>query len=158
MSTHITEANLSDPSHAAAVAELIDQYAQTPQGQGRPLDPAVKAGLPAALRKHPTTRVFLAKEGEDYVGIAVCFTGFSTFAAKPLLNIHDIYVRGDQRGKGVGRQLLAAVEQAARESGCCKLTLEVMDANPSARAVYERFGFEVGEEGVSAHRFLSKRL
>ncbi len=155
---HILEADLSRADHAAAVLDLIDQYARTPYGQSRPLDESIRCRLIGELQSHPTARIFLAQSGEAYVGIAVCFGGFSTFAARPLLNIHDIFVRDDQQGRSVGRQLLQAVEQAAIAAGCCKLTLEVMDANPKAMAVYQRCGFDLGTIGGDAHRFMSKRL
>jgi GNAT superfamily N-acetyltransferase len=67
--------------------------------------------------------------------------GFSTFYARPLVNVHDLSVLAAHRGQGVGRQLLAAVEAEAQRLGCCKLTLEVLERNP-ARRLYESCGFE----------------
>jgi ribosomal protein S18 acetylase RimI-like enzyme len=75
------------------------------------------------------------------VGLAVCFRGFSTFAARPLLNIHDFSVLPACRGAGVGRQLLAAIEERARAIGCCRLTLEVQEHNHRARGIYAAAGF-----------------
>lgn len=71
-------------------------------------------------------------------GPLTCFLGFSTFAAKPTVNIHDLAVLPEHRGQGVGTALLAAVERAARERGCAKVTLEVQENNRRARAVYQR--------------------
>ena len=45
-------------------------------------------------------------------------------------------------GRGVGRALLEAAEDWARERGWRKLTLNVFETNGRALAVYERFGFE----------------
>jgi len=80
-------------------------------------------------------------DGDRPVGAAICFIGFSTFAAKLLINIHDFVVLPASRGKGVGRRLLDAVEGKARELGCCKLTLEVMDNNHHALRMYQAAGF-----------------
>ena len=154
----IIEADLEDPSHARAVVALLDGYARSDFGQARPLSESVKAKLIDQLKLHPTTRIFLARRDDDFVGIATCFVGFSTFAARPLLNIHDIYVREDQQGQGLGRRLLEAVEQAAVASDCCKITLEVMDANTKALELYKRFGFKLGQAGDDAHRFMNKPL
>jgi ribosomal protein S18 acetylase RimI-like enzyme len=93
----------------------------------------------------PTAHIFLAYAESRPVGIAVCFRGFSTFAAKQLINIHDLAVLPEFRGQGVGRKLLAAVEQKARELDCCKLTLEVQEHNQHARGLYESFGFAQAE-------------
>ena len=37
--------------------------------------------------------------------------------------------------------MLEKVEEAARERGCCKLTLEVLERNHAAQNAYRRFGF-----------------
>jgi ribosomal protein S18 acetylase RimI-like enzyme len=89
--------------------------------------------------------VFLAYEGDLAIGLAICLVGFSSFRAQPLLNIHDIAVRPAARGRGVGRRLLAAIEQDARELGCCKVTLEVRADNHRAKAAYENAGFRAGQ-------------
>ena len=154
----IIEANLNHVSHDGAIVDLLDGYARTPFGQGQSLAQAVRDRLIGQLKQHPTTIILLAESGDQFVGIAVCFFGFSTFAARPLLNIHDIYVREDHQGCGIGRQLLEAVERAARDQGCCKVTLEVMDANSKASDLYQRCGYELGVIGQDAHRFLSKKL
>ncbi|MFQ5634914.1 MAG: GNAT family N-acetyltransferase, partial [Gammaproteobacteria bacterium] len=82
------------------------------------------------------------------VGAAVCFFGYSTFKARPLRNIHDLAVLPGQRGRGIGKALLAAVEARARDGGCCKLTLEVLDDNLGARRLYASLGFGDGGPGT----------
>jgi ribosomal protein S18 acetylase RimI-like enzyme len=64
------------------------------------------------------------------------------------------------RRKGGGRRLLESVEGKARELGCCKLTLEVMDNNDRALRAYEAAGFVRYslQENDSAAIFLSKPL
>jgi GNAT superfamily N-acetyltransferase len=156
----VVEADLGDPLHQQAVITMIDAYARDPMGDGAPLDPKVKARLVPGLSAHPTTLIFLAFDHEQPVGIAVCFLGFSTFAAKPLVNIHDFAVLATHRGRGVSRQLLDAIEAKARALGCCKLTLEVLENNHRARHVYETFGFaryQLQPEAGGA-LFLSKPL
>jgi len=153
----IIHADLDDPRHAAAIVELIDLYAGSPSGGGRPLSEVVRREMIPGLKQHPSARVILAFEGETAAGVAVCFIGYSTFAARPLVNIHDLAVRPGMRGRGIGSQLLEAVETLARDHDCCKVTLEVRDDNP-ARRLYERFGFDGGTPGSSAHGFWTKRL
>lgn len=154
------EADLSRTEHQDAVLELINAYAMDPMGDGRPLAPDVRSALIPGLRKHPTTVIFLAYQGSEAVGIAVCFVGFSTFKARPLVNIHDLAVLPAHRGQGAGRRLLAAVERKARELGCCRITLEVQENNHRARRVYSAAGFEqsVYQEAAGGALFLSKLL
>lgn len=137
----ITEADLRLPRDADATLALLDAYSRDPMGDGAPLPEDVKAKLIPGLLAHPTTLVLLAWDGDAPVGIATCFLGFSTFKAKPLLNIHDLAVLPERRGEGIGPQLLDAAAAAARARGCCKLTLEVLENNHRARKVYAAAGF-----------------
>jgi ribosomal protein S18 acetylase RimI-like enzyme len=116
--------------------------------------------LVEGLRRHPTTVIFLAFHGEHPAGILVGFVGFSTFMARPLINIHDFYVEPAFRRQGIGRLLLQAVEDKARELGCCKLTLEAQQHNQSALSLYHRFGFEEAQydQGAGVVLFRQKKL
>lgn len=140
-SVSIVEGDLQNTSHARAVVDLIDAYAGDLTGGGNSLSNEVLDRLVPALRRHPTSLVFLAYQGAEPVGIAVCFIGFSTFAAKPLVNVHDLAVVEHCRRQGVGRLLLERVEQKARQLGCSKLTLEVREDNPGAMRLYRSAGF-----------------
>jgi GNAT superfamily N-acetyltransferase len=139
---------------------MVDAYSRDAMGNAKPLDPHVRARLIPGLRKHPMTLIFLAFADERPAGAAVCFLGFSTFVAKPLVNIHDCIVVANYRGKGVGRGLLEAIEEKARALDCCKLTLEVMDKNDRAVRAYRAAGFSPytlqAEAGTAI--FMSKPL
>jgi ribosomal protein S18 acetylase RimI-like enzyme len=156
----VIEADLHDPQHQTAILQLINAYARDPMGNGRDLPAEVHDRLISGLRRHPTTLVFLAFDAATPVGVAVCFVGFSTFAARPLINIHDLAVMPGYRGRGIGRLLLERVEAKGRELGCCKLTLEVREDNRRAQRLYQWFGFgdAPSELGAVRHWFLQKRL
>jgi len=152
-------ADLADAGDAAALVEVLDSYASDPRGGGQPLSADVRSRLAAGLRAHPTSRAWLALEDDTPIGLCVAFVGFSTFQARPLLNVHDLAVVPARRGTGVGRALLTAAQAHARELGCCKLTLEVQDDNTPARHLYDRFGFRevvYGDSGPT--RFLAKPI
>jgi ribosomal protein S18 acetylase RimI-like enzyme len=140
-SPRIILADLGNEVHQRDVVAMTDAYARDPMGNGAPLSAEVKERLIAGLALHASALVFLAYDGDVAVGIATCFVGFSTFHARPLINIHDLAVVAEQRGRGVGRELLAAVEAKARQLGCCKLTLEVLENNVKARRTYEAANF-----------------
>jgi len=139
-SIEIVRADLDRVEHQTAIIEMIDAYSRDPMGDERPLPEDVKQRLIPGLRNHPTTIVFLAFDGARPVGIAMCFLGFSSFYARPLINIHDLSVIRDYRGKGLGRQLLAEVAGHGRQLGCCKLTLETQEYN-TAQHLYRSVGF-----------------
>jgi ribosomal protein S18 acetylase RimI-like enzyme len=156
----VIEADLHDAQHQRAILHLVNAYARDPMGDGRDLPAAVRDRLISGLQQHPTSLVFLAFDEATPVGIAVCFVGFSTFAARPLINIHDLAVIPDYRGRGIGRLLLERVEVKGRDLGCCKLTLEVREDNHRAQQLYRNVGFGdmPAEHGTVPSWFLQKRL
>ncbi|MGJ7563574.1 GNAT family N-acetyltransferase [Variovorax sp. GB1R11] len=131
-----------DAVQAAALVDLLDAYASDPAGGGTPLDAAARQGLPAALAARPQAFSVLAYDGAQPVGLVNCMEGFSTFACKPLVNVHDLAVLASHRGQRVAQKMFALVEQEARRRGACKLTLEVLSGNAPALRAYEREGFE----------------
>jgi hypothetical protein len=137
----IVKADLSNPQHGRALVDLLDNYARDPMGGGKPLSETVKLNLVPALLQRKTIHTFLAFSDGQAVGLANCVEGFSTFACKPLLNIHDIAVAPDHRKQGIATLLLEAAEKLALAQGCCKITLEVLEGNEAAKSVYTRFGF-----------------
>ncbi len=141
MSLHVAAVDLYDPVQAAIWLDLLDHYARDPMGGGEGLSDYARLNLEHTIRQVPGFHGALAWLDGEAVGLIDCFAGFSTFAAKPLLNVHDIVVHASQRGRGVGQALLTWAEQRAGELGCCKLTLEVLSNNVRAMAAYRRAGF-----------------
>ncbi len=156
----VVEADLDRPEHQRDVVAMTAAYAMDAMGNGGPLPDGVLDELIDGLRSLPTTVVFLAYAGDEPIGIATCFVGFSTFRARRLINIHDLSVVPARRGEGVGTQLLAAVEAKARDLDCCKLTLEVQEGNTRARRTYAAAGFvqAVYEPTAGGSLFLAKPL
>ena len=137
----ILQANYSDPFHASAIVQLLDSYAQDPAGGGTALSDFARANLVAELAKRSQAFTILAFDGDAPIGLVNCIEGFSTFACRPLVNVHDVVVIASHRGQRVGERLLAFTEQIAIQRGACKLTLEVLSGNLSANKLYQRIGF-----------------
>lgn len=132
-----------NPEHAAALIALLDHYAQDPMGGGEALPAATCRNLIGEMAVRPTVYSFIAwHETDGAVGLINCVEGFSTFAAKPVCNLHDIAVKAGYRGKNIGQKLIAAAAAKAKQRGCVKLTLEVLSGNEPARLAYLKFGFK----------------
>jgi GNAT superfamily N-acetyltransferase len=152
-------ADYTDPRDAADLVALLDAYARDPMGGGEPLAECVKARLAGDLAANPQAFSLIARLDGQAVGLANCFMGYSTFAAAPLVNIHDLAVLPGHRGAGIGKALLAAVEAEGLKRGAVKITLEVLSGNP-ARHLYAREGYgdyQLDPEAGTA-MFWQKRL
>jgi ribosomal protein S18 acetylase RimI-like enzyme len=60
--------------------------------------------------------------------------------------IADLYVRGDSRGKGVGRMLMKALRDVAIAEGVSRLSWSVHKNNAGALRFYEALGAEYARE------------
>ncbi len=156
----VTLADYDDPADAVAVVALLDEYACDPMGGGEPLRDDVCERLVAGLKATPGAFSVIARVDGVAVGLANCLMGYSTFAAAPLVNIHDMVVTAAQRGKRVGRAMFGVIEAVARERGACKVTLEVLDGNERAKALYASLGYGdyVLDPELGTALFWQKRL
>ena len=156
----IIRADLRNKTQARAFMELMRAYAMDRMGGGRDLPDYAKANLAPALSDRDDVHVVLAYVDSEAAGLVTCIEGFSTFACKPLLNIHDAVVKPEFRGRGIARMLFREVEAIAREQGCCKLTLEVLEGNTVAMAAYSSLGFSAYQldPGLGKALFWEKKL
>jgi ribosomal protein S18 acetylase RimI-like enzyme len=85
------------------------------------------------------TAVLLAGAGPD--GLAVL--RFRRSLSTPGLECYvaELYVVPDRRGQGLGRALMEAVIELARERGADYLDLNTGEDDTAARALYESLGF-----------------
>lgn len=160
MAIEVCVIDYNDEQQAQDLCELLDDYAKDPMGGGAPLPVAVKANLAAELAKIPSAFSVICYVDGQPTGLVNCFEGFSTFQCRPLINIHDLVVIADYRGKNISQRLLDKVEEIAREKGCCKITLEVLEGNRVARNAYQKFGFDGYELDPDAGKalFWQKKL
>jgi len=146
MNIQVVTADFSQPSHREAIVRLLASYAgEASSGAGTPLSQFARANLVDGLGSRPQSLVLLAEIDNQFVGLAVAFEGYSTFAARPLLNLHDLVVDPEWQGRGIGSRLLEALDAEARRRACCVITLEVNGPNRGAQRLYRRHGFEGGD-------------
>ena len=138
----IVRADYANPRHRSAIPYLLNTYAKGLLGFRKDINDHVLDALVPGLERTQNDLVLLARANKDYVGMAICFFGFSTFHARSLINIHDFMVLEDFRGQGIGRALLNEIEIIARDMDCCKITLEVQENNTPARRLYRSGGFK----------------
>ncbi len=113
---------------------------------------AVRAALVQLLAEPGLGRVWLITVDKVRVGYVVLTFGFSLESHGRDALIDEIYVTADQRGRGIGRQVIDQVEAEARRLGARKLYLEVERPNSRAQAFYRRLGF------IDHNRYLMSKL
>lgn len=138
----VVSADLSLTSHAQAVLMLLDDYARDPAGGGQGLGDYAKSNLISAMKSRDSMFSVLAYDGDQAVGLVNAIEGFSTFACKPLVNVHDVTVLASHRGQGIAKQMINRVVDIARKRGAVKLTLEVLAGNAPAMKAYADLGFK----------------
>ena len=138
---HIIKGDLNNAEHTEQFLRLTAAYMADPMGGAEAWTDQQKTDMLRELKQHPCALILFAKADDKIVGICTCFYAYSTFLAKPLLNIHDIYVSESHRGIGVGKRLIQSLEEIAHKKGCGKITLEVRKDNLNARDLYKSQGF-----------------
>ena len=142
MTTEIRKVDYDNEMETQQLCELLNVYAQDPMGGGKAIEPETLDNLAKKIGQFPTAFSLIAYVDDQPAALTNCFFGFSTFAARPLINIHDLVVHPDFRGRGLCNQLLESVEKVAADNDCCKITLEVLDKNEIAMNAYRKFGFD----------------
>ena len=134
-------ADLNNQQHATAYLELMSHYACDPMGGGEDLSDYAKKNLVKTLLTRNDVFIILVFVGDKPAALLTAIEGFSTFACKPLLNIHDVVVHKNFRGQGLTKILFENIEAVAKRRDCCKITLEVLSGNKIACKAYSQLGF-----------------
>jgi GNAT superfamily N-acetyltransferase len=93
------------------------------------------------IEDHALGRILIARLGGELVGVAVVSFLWTLEHGGPAAWLDEVYVGPSWRGEGIGRKLVEAAMQVARDSGCIALDLEVDAGHEAAERLYQRMGF-----------------
>ncbi len=123
----------------APVAQLFDAYRQFYR---YPSDLALASTYIAERLQKGESVILLACDGAGAaLGFCQLYPTFCSLEAKPIYALYDLYVAPAARRAGIGKQLLLAAEQTARDRGMCRLDLTTAKTNTPAQAAYEALGW-----------------
>ncbi len=125
------------PEDAAEIARLLDDF-NTEFSDPTPGVAALTAHARKMLAADEMT-VLLAGEGPDAIALLRLRT--SVWTGAPEAYLQELYVAPPLRGRGIGRALLEATIEAAREAGATGIDLNTGETDTAARALYESLGF-----------------
>jgi GNAT superfamily N-acetyltransferase len=84
-----------------------------------------------------------ARADGELVGI-VHFLEHASTTAADVCYLQDLFTAPDARGQGVGRALIAAVVETAKDRGCSRLYWVTRETNTTARALYDKVALNSG--------------
>lgn len=141
LKTIIIPCDYTNTDHLHAICHLMNTYINDKMGGGEPLSKLQQLRLVNGLEEHPTSIVLLAVHEDAFCGLLVAFELFSTFTVSPMINIHDLIVSPEYRGKGIGRLLLQHITAIGEARNCSRISLEVRMDNEIAQSLYKNIGF-----------------
>lgn len=119
------------------VGLYTDDPSETPMDLAR-AEAQAAAMLAGRAKAHP----LLARRAGALEGYAIVVPFYSNELGGEVAVLDELYVRPEARGRGTGTALLDALRAWAKARGYTHLELEVNDANPRARRLYERAGMK----------------
>jgi len=139
MSAHVWRATHRD---AEDVARLLVAF-RDHYNRDWPPDTAFLAGVERLLDDKDTDFLLAsAAEGEPPAGVAQLRFRWGIWRDGGDCLVEDVFVKDAARGAGLGRALLEAATERARERGCRRMELDASEDNEAALALYHAFGFK----------------
>ena len=90
--------------------------------------------------------IFVAENDDELSGFVQLYPSYCSVSAVPILILYDLFVDHSKRSKGIGRSLMNAAQDFARENGYKRLELSTAKDNYIGQSLYESLGYEVDQE------------
>jgi ribosomal protein S18 acetylase RimI-like enzyme len=139
----------ASPDEAEEVARLLIGFRDhLGRGGDEPPDEAIRTSV-RRLMDRDEAEYLLAAPGDDgpAAGVAQLRFRWGIWWDAEDCWLEDLFVEASARGSGLGRALVEATLERARERGCRRVELDVNTENPAALALYRSLGFETGKTG-----------
>lgn len=137
------------PDDIPRVWELMCELAEY-EGEQHRVKTTPAQFLADGFGERPLFGVLVAESDSEIVGTAIHYFRYSTWEGKQLY-LEDLIVTEKARGRGIGRALLNATLEMARETHCTGAMWQVLNWNKSAIAFYETFGARFDGEWTNVH-------
>lgn len=137
------------PAEAAPLAAIL--AAMERHYDAAVTDEEASAAAARLLGGHAPARCLVAiasapAEAGRFVGVALFSPLFPGARFRDVMYLKDLFVVPEARGSGVARALVAAVAQAAIDSGCERMEWATDRGNALARAAYRAMGAVEGDK------------
>jgi ribosomal protein S18 acetylase RimI-like enzyme len=122
-----------------------------------PPDDEVRASVERILAE-PSSEFLLAAVDGDPLGVCQLRYRWSVWTSAEDCWLEDLYVVPEARRSGLGRALIDAALDSARERGCVRIELDVDEDNDPALGLYAAAGFSLESKGRGRTRVAGRRL
>ncbi len=101
------------------------------------------AGLRQIIEHPQRGLILVMRDGATVIGMVNLLFTISTACGGKVALLEDMVVHPDKRDAGLGRKLLGAALETAKQAGCLRITLLTDRANDGAIRFYQKQGFEI---------------
>lgn len=142
----IREAQREDCAEIMALIKELAVFEKAEKEVSNSIEQLEKDGF----GQNPIWKALLSEWEGRVVGMSLYYFRYSTWKGKRLY-LEDLIVTNDYRGKGIGKALLDATQQVAKETGCTGMMWQVLDWNKPAINFYEEYGATIDKEWYNCH-------
>ena len=134
------EITLATASDVPALCELLSLLFSQ-EADFQPDYEAQRRGLMQILDNPDVGLILVARQKNQIVGMENLLFTVSTALGERVALLEDLVIAPNQRGNGIGSQLLKQTIETARLHNCHRITLLTDLANESAQRFYRKHGF-----------------
>ena len=146
----------AEAAEAADVARLIAEFGAW-WGKNVVPEDEVRASVDRIMSGDDGEFLLGAVSGEP-AGVCQLRFRWSVWKSAEDCWLEDLFVREEARRSGLGRALVEAALERARERGCKRIELDVNEDNDAARALYEACGFQTEPKPPGRTLFIGRPL
>jgi GNAT superfamily N-acetyltransferase len=147
----------AEPREAATVARLIAEFGEWWGNRG-PSEDEIATGVERIMAGGDGEYLLGAVDEDEALGVCQLRFRWSVWKSAEDCWLEDLYVREPARRSGLGRALVEAALDRARERGCRRVELDVNEDNAPARALYEVCGFLTEPKPPGRTLFIGRAL
>ena len=140
-----------------AVSSLIAAFRDW-WGKDKPALDQIRETAAVLLADPATDFLLAARDGEDAEAVCQMRYRLSVWTGADDCWLEDLFVGEAARRGGLGRALVAAAIERARQRGCRRIELDVNEQNREAIAFYESLGFTTEPKPPGRTLFVSRAL
>jgi GNAT superfamily N-acetyltransferase len=134
-------------SQAGVVEQMVEMAGTDREAALTRADAEYRSLLPQGSATPGHEFRLAADERGDVVGHL--WVGLKDGPGPAIAWVYDVEVAETHRGRGLGRAIMEAAEDLAREMGAASLGLNVFGGNAVARALYDKLGYVVTSQQMS---------